>query len=327
MRRVVFVLFEGFQSLDLFGPLECFVGANDLRAAAGGPPAYEVLLASVAGEGCRTSSGVPVGVDRALPRVRGLDTLLVVGGAGTPRAAKDPALLRSLRRLAPRARRLTSVCTGSFVLAAAGLLDGRRATTHWRWAEALARRFPRVDVEPDRIWVEDGPVRTAAGVTAGIDLALSMVEQDLGRELALALARELVVYLRRPGGQGQFSEVLAAQHAAPAPLAELVRFIEAQPGADLTVQALAARANMSPRHFARTFTSQVGLPPAKFVARVRVEAARRQLESEVGVETIAEACGFGTAESMRRAFHRALGVSPSEYRARFSPSGSSSCRS
>jgi len=203
------------------------------------------------------------------------------------------------------------------VLASAGLLEGRRATTHWRWAGALARRFPGVEVQPDRIWVRDGSVFTSAGVTAGIDLALALIEADLGRDVALEVARLLVVYLRRPGGQAQFSEVLAAQHEGPATLSDVVCFIEANVGGDLTVDALARRANMSPRHFARVFSTQVGLPPAKFVSRVRVEAARRRLESAAGVDEVAADCGFGTAESMRRAFHRALGVSPSDYRARF----------
>ena len=316
---MVFAVFEDFQALDLFGPLECFAGASQLRRARNAAPPYEVCVASTAPGPCRTSSGVLVHATTDLRRIRRLDTLVVVGGDGTRAAASDPALLEALRRLAPRARRVCSVCTGAFVLAAAGLLSGRRATTHWRWAETLARKFLDVRVEPDRIWVHDGPVFTSAGVTAGIDLALALVESDEGSSLALELARQLVVYLRRPGGQAQFSDVLEAQHAPSHGLRALVCFIEAHPAADLGVDVLAARANMSPRHFARTFASQVGLTPAKFVARVRVEAARRQLESAASVDETAAACGFGTPESLRRAFHRALGTSPSEYRARFTP--------
>jgi transcriptional regulator GlxA family with amidase domain len=248
----------------------------------------------------------------------GIDTLLVAGGIGAPRAAADRALIGWLRRIAPRARRLGSVCTGAFLLAEAGLLDGRRATTHWRFCRQLAERYPRVAVDPDPIFVRDRRVYTSAGVTAGMDLALALVEEDHGREVALGVARQLVMFLKRPGGQSQFSVPLMAQAAERQPLSELLTWIGDHPGADLSVEALARRAAMSPRNFARVFTRHVGMTPARFVERARVEAARRRLEeSSVGVEVIATESGFNSAEIMRRAFLRTVRVSPADYRHRF----------
>src|SRR5262249_52522221 len=195
--------------------------------------------------------------------------------------------------------------TGTFILAATGLLDGRRATTHWAWCASLASMFPAVHVDPDPIFVRDGNLYSSAGVTAGMDLALSLVEEDLGRTAALETARQLVLFLRRPGGQSQFSAQLSAQAAERQPLRELVAWIVDHPDADLSVEALARRAAMSPRHFARVFTREVGTTPARYVETVRVEAARRRLEEATnGVDAIADACGFGTAETMRRALLR-----------------------
>jgi transcriptional regulator GlxA family with amidase domain len=210
------------------------------------------------------------------------------------------------------------VCTGAFVLAEAGLLDGRRATTHWEWCDALAARFPRVQVDRDPIFVRDGNVYTSAGVTAGMDLALALVEEDHGRALALEVARQMVLFLRRPGGQSQFSAALAAQSADREPLRDLQAWIAEDPGRDCSVPALARRVAMSPRNFARVFTREVGSTPGQFVERMRVEAARRRLEESAdGVDNIASRCGFGTAETMRRAFLRTLRVPPSAYRSRF----------
>ncbi len=238
------------------------------------------------------------------------------GGDGTRLPQDD--LVGWLRAHAGRAERLVSVCTGAFLLAEAGLLDGRRVTTHWASCDTLAERFPGVRVDPDPIFVRDGHVATSAGVTAGIDLALALVEEDLGREAALTVARYLVVFLRRPGGQAQFSAQLRAQSARREPLRDLQGWISDHPGADLSVEALAERVGLSPRQFARAFTAEVGVTPGRYVDRVRLEAARRLLEdSSRGIEQVARDCGYGTPEAMRRAFLRVLGVSPAEYRRRF----------
>jgi transcriptional regulator GlxA family with amidase domain len=320
-RRVAIVGFADVQILDVTGPLEVFARTARWLIEHGrrNEPAYTTeLLATMRGT-IAASSGLRLGVDRTLREVRGpLDTLLVAGGIGSRAAMHDQALLRWLRRMAPRVRRLGSVCTGAFVLAEAGLLDGRRATTHWRSCAALARRYPQIRVDPDPIFVRDGNVYTSAGVTAGMDLALALVEEDHGREVALHVARELVLFLRRPGGQSQFSAQLAVQAADREPLRELQGWIADHLDHDLSVPALAARVAMSPRNFARVFTREVGVTPARFVETARVEAARRRLEeSSHGVDAVAAQCGFGTAESMRRSFLRRLRVPPSAYRHRF----------
>jgi transcriptional regulator GlxA family with amidase domain len=320
-RRIAMLAFPGCQILDVTGPLEVFARAARWLDEHGlsRTPAYVVeLLASSEGP-VAASSGLRLVADRPVRAVRsGIDTLLVAGGVGTPSALRERNLLEWLRRMAPRVRRLGSVCTGAFLLAEAGLLDGRAATTHWRHCAALAERYPKVKVDPDPIFVRDGNVYTSAGVTAGMDLALALVEEDHGRRVALAVARELVLFLRRPGSQSQFSAQLTVQAADREPLRELQAWIADHPGADLSVAALASRVAMSPRNFARVFARELGLTPARFVENVRVEAARRRLEeSSLGVDAIAADCGFGTAESMRRAFVRALRVAPSAYRSRF----------
>jgi transcriptional regulator GlxA family with amidase domain len=315
-RTVRIVLFEGVQSLDVTGPLEVFAGANRWRASRGGEPAYDVCTASLGGNPVRTSSGLLVAPEVDLQRVREPDLLLVPGGEGTH--VPDQELIAWLRRHGPQARQVVSVCTGAFLLAEAGMLSGRRATTHWAYCESLADRFPDVDVAAEPIFVRDGNVATSAGVTAGIDLALALIEEDLGREAALTIARHLVVFLRRPGNQAQFSAQLATQMAQREPWREVQQWISEHPDADLSVDALAERASLSPRHFARAFADQVGMTPGRYVDRVRLEAARRRLEDTGGgIEATARACGFGTPEAMRRAFMRALGVAPSEYRRRF----------
>jgi transcriptional regulator GlxA family with amidase domain len=319
-RRVVIVAFDECQSLDVVGPYEVFAGASEARAKRGGRGAgYEVLIASPGGRPFRSESGVRMLPDLALEGVAGaLDTLIVAGGRGARRAACDQALPRAIARAARRARRVASVCTGAFVLAAAGLLDGRRATTHWAYCDELARGRLDVAVERDPIYVRDGPIWTSAGVTAGIDLALAMVEDDLGRELASLVARWLVVFVRRAGGQSQFSAQLSAQAAERAPIRELQAWVLEHPEAELDVPALARRAAMSVRHFSRVFRSETGLSPAAYVERVRLETARRLLETSArSIEEVAAAAGFGGAEALRRAFARRIGLSPREYRARF----------
>ncbi|MFJ7912278.1 GlxA family transcriptional regulator [Kitasatospora sp. NPDC096204] len=314
-RNVVIVLFEGVQSLDVTGPLEVFAGAGK---ASGQPDAYRVTTASPGGGPVRSHSGLRLLPDADLAGVGPVHTLLVPGGEGTKLA--DPALVARIRELAGRAERVVSVCTGAFLLAEAGLLAGRRAATHWAYGEELARRFPDVEVDPDPIHIRDGNVATSAGVTAGIDLALALVEEDLGRETALLVARHLVVFLRRPGNQAQFSTQLAAQVAARQPLREVQRWIAEHPEGDLSVEALAGRSALSPRHFARAFAAEVGVTPGRYVDGVRLEAARRLLEdTDDGVEEIARSCGYGTPEAMRRAFVRALAAPPAEYRRRFRP--------
>jgi transcriptional regulator GlxA family with amidase domain len=320
-RRVAVVAFPNVQILDVTGPLEVFSVASRLLAASGGrrPPAYAVeVLARTAGT-LTASSGLKLAAERSLRQVRGgIDTLLVAGGFGTAAAVGDRTLTSWLRRIAPRVRRLGSVCTGTFVLAEAGLLAGRRVTTHWGWWKQLADAYPAVHVDPDPIFVRDGNIYTSAGVTAGMDLALALVEEDHGRDLALAVARQLVLFLRRPGGQSQFSAQLAAQVAARDPLRELQAWIGEHPAADLSVPALASRVAMSPRNFARVFTREVGMTPARYVEAVRVETARRRLEETVdGVEQVAATAGFGSSESMRRAFLRIVRVAPHAYRSRF----------
>jgi len=320
IRRVVAVAFPDVQVLDVVGPLEVFAIASRILQLGGRVgPAYTVEVVATRAGTLTTSSGMGFVAARSLDQVRGgVDTLLVAGGTGTQPAMEDRALVAALRRLALRVRRLGSVCSGAFVLAEAGLLDGRRATTHWQWCDALAARFPRVRVDPDPIFVRDGNVYTSAGVTAGMDLALALVEEDHGRALALEVARQMVLFLRRPGGQSQFSAALAAQAADREPLRDLQSWIAEDPGRDCSVPALARRVAMSPRNFARVFAREVGTTPGQFVERVRVEAARRRLEESAdGVDNIASRCGFGTAETMRRAFLRTLHVPPSAYRSRF----------
>ncbi len=269
----------------------------------------------------RTTSGLAITPDgdlRDQDQAAPPDLLIVPGGEGARR--RDPDLVAWIRDGAPRARRVASVCTGAFVLAAAGLLDGRRATTHWSRCEVLRDQYPAVEVDPDPIFVRDGTVATSAGITAGIDLALALVEDDLGRDEALAVARALVVFLRRPGNQAQFSAQLSAQVASRAPLRDVQQWIAEHPAGDLSVEALAEKASLSPRHFARAFAAEVGMPPGRYVERTRLEAARRHLEdSAEGIEQTARACGYRTPEAMRRAFIEALGVSPAEYRRRFRP--------
>ena len=314
------VTFDGAQCLDVTGPLEVFSMAAhealDRDPHARVPYEIEVLAARVGP--VRMSSGLRLHADRAWGNPRaGIDTLLVSGG-DVYQAATDPRLRRWLRGMAPRVRRLGSVCSGAFILAEAGLLDGHRATTHWSAVALMRRRYPRIQVEDDAIFVRDDRVYTSAGVTAGIDLALALVEEDLGHDLALAVARRLVVFLKRPGGQSQFSSHLAAQTPPPGPLKDLPAWILDHLAEDLSVECLAARAAMSPRNFARVFLREAGTTPAKFVERARVDAARRQLEDDgLGLEEVAARCGFSSGEHMRRTFQRHLRVVPVDYRRRF----------
>lgn len=312
-RTVLVLLFDDVQSLDVTGPLEVFAGAEKHT-----PGTYRIRTASLDGAPVRTSSGLTVVPDLALKDAPDPHTLLVPGGQGTRHP--DPRLTDWLRENGPRAERLVSVCTGAILLAEAGLLDGHRVTTHWAYSDKLARDHPAIDVEPDPIYIRDGQVATSAGVTSGIDLTLALVEEDLDRDVALTIARYLVVFLRRPGNQAQFSAQLTAQTARREPLREVQQWITEHPDDDLTVESLATRARLSPRHFARAFQTETGMTPGRYVDRVRLEHARRLLEDTAdGVEEISRASGYGTSETMRRAFVKALGTPPAEYRRRFHP--------
>jgi len=319
-RTVAILLYDGVQSLDVTGPLEVFAAASAaLRAQGAQGGGYRVRTIARTPAPVRSSSRLALVPDGTLPRsAAGIDTLIVPGGSGREQASEDVSLIRWLARAPARCRRIASVCTGSFLLAEAGLLDGRRATTHWAFASELGRRYPAVDVQADPIYIRDGSLWTSAGVTAGMDLALAMVEEDHDRELALLIARHLVLFLRRPGNQSQFSALLRAQQPEREPLREVQRQVLEDVGGRHTVEAMAERVHMSPRNFARAFRAQTGVTPGRYVESVRLEAARRRLEeTSEPVAGIARACGFGSPEAMRRSFLRALQVGPSEYRSRF----------
>jgi transcriptional regulator GlxA family with amidase domain len=324
-REIVILLFDGVQSLDVTGPLEVFSAAGRVLDSRGHAPdgqataGYKITTLSSDGARLRTSSGLEIVPDGSFTdRPEQLDTLIVPGGRGSRAAGVDERLLAWVRETSASARRTASVCTGAFVLAAAGLLDGRRATTHWSAAKRLAQMHPNIDVDPDPIFIRDGDLWTSAGVTAGMDLALALVEDDHDREAALTIARHLVLFLRRPGNQSQFSATLAAQEPLREPLRDVQRRVVEDVAGEHSIEAMAAHACMSPRHFARAFRAETGVTPARYVERVRLEAARRRLEDTAEpIASIATACGFGTAETMRRVFLRALEVGPAEYRRRF----------
>ena len=307
--------FAGAELLDIAGPISVFSSATSLLGDGKG---YEVRLVAQRAGPVVTSSGVTLTAQQALGSIRGeIDTLIVPGGLRGGIEGAAP-LVPIVRRLAPRTRRLASVCSGAFILSRAGLLDGRAAVTHWAACEQLRRQHPQCRVEDDRIFVRDGQVWTSAGVSTGIDLALAMVEEDHGAQLALDIARWLVVYLRRPGGQSQFSAPLAAQIAEREGLRDLLLWMSDHIDGDLSVAALAQRASMSERTFARVFAAETNFTPASYVERLRIDAARRSLEAtKKSVKQIARACGFGTVETMHRAFRRAVGSTPMQYRARF----------
>jgi len=319
-RQIAILAYPGVQSLDVTGPLEVFAGAQPLiEGRARGERPYEVRIVARRRAPLLTSSGLAITPHSSIQDAPArIDTLLVAGGAGHADAAQDEHLIDWIRRTSARARRTASVCTGAFLLARAGLLQGRRATTHWASAQQLQLEHPDVLVDPEPIFVRDGSIWTSAGITAGMDLALALVEEDLDSRAALTIARHLVLFLRRPGNQSQFSATLDSQEPRREPLREAQRAVLENAAAVHTVEAMAARAHMSPRHFARAFRAETGLTPARYVERVRLEAARRRLEeSSEPIAAVAAACGFGTAETMRRAFLRALEVGPAEYRRRF----------
>jgi transcriptional regulator GlxA family with amidase domain len=312
--QVLVLAVDGVQSLDVMGPIETFSYSNQQV-----PDAYRIEVVGPTRDGHITmSNGLRLGVGPLPEPPPRHDTLVIAGGEGARRAIDDPVIVDWIARASRRARRTTSICTGSYLLAAAGLLDGRRATTHWNYCDALVERYPAVRLDPDPVFVRDGDVWTSAGVTAGMDLALALVEEDLGAEVALAVARLLVVFFKRPGGQSQFSGALAVQQASRPALRELQAWIAGHLDEDLSVAALAARAGFSERSFARAFRAEVGQTPAAYVEGLRVERARALLEDGAqSLDAVSRAAGFSSPEVLRRAFHRRVGVSPAAYRERF----------
>jgi transcriptional regulator GlxA family with amidase domain len=312
--RIAILAPPGVQSLDVVGPAEVFWEASRRRQ---NPGTYDLTIIGASAEPVRGTGGLRLVPDATIddPDVR-IDTLLVGGDPTLPPV--DRKIIEWIARRAPQARRYGSICTGAFLLAEAGLLDGRRVTTHWETAPELARRYPRVIVEPDRIFLRDGSLCTAAGVSAGMDLALALVEEDFGRDLALAVARYMVLFLKRPGGQSQFSAHLLAQTTEKSQIREAQEYVLEHLADDLTVDHLARHAGMSPRNFTRTFHRETGTTPADFIRAARIDAARRLLEdSSLPLKTLAFEIGFGTLGAMRRAFTRSLGVGPQDYRLRF----------
>ena len=318
-RHIVIPAFTGVQPLDVVGPNEVFAGATRLLEANGSPHRYRITVAAPDGRAVRAESGLELGTVPLPDPGSPIDTLILPGGHGSRAAAEDPVFIEWIRAAAARARRVATVCSGTFLAAEAGLLDGRRVTTHWARAEELAGAYPAVTVDADPIYIHDAKVWSSAGVTAGIDLSLALVEVDCGVAVAQTVARWLVMFLHRPGGLTQFASPVWVPRAERSAVRAVQSLIEAAPDGDHRVPALAAAAAMSERHFARVFTEEVGETPARFVERVRLEAARHELETtSETLDRIAVRCGFGTAETLRRTFQRRLSVSPDAYRRRFS---------
>lgn len=313
-QRVVIVTFDSVQILDVTGPMEVLSTATRLVL----PAQYDVELVSISGGLIWSTSGMQFSTSRVEGVLGPVDTLVVAGGRDMETACADTEMLAQLRRLATQSRRVASVCSGAFLLAAAGLLDGRRAVTHWAECHRLSRNYPDVAVDPDAIYVHDGNVWTSAGVTAGIDLTLALVAEDHGRKAAATVARQLVVYLRRSGGQSQFSALLAAQEADTQPIQDLLAWLPEHLTQDLSIPKLALLTNLSERHFSRLFKAEVGVGPAEHIEAVRLETACRLIEStHITIDQIASTSGFGTVETMNRAFRRRLGTTPLQHRHHF----------
>ncbi len=313
--RIALLGYPGVQTLDLVGPLDAFGAANAAR-----PGAYQTVTTCLDGQPFVSETGLRIAPDCAFADTGPIDTLIVPGGEGLRRPGMADAVAAALRTRAAGCRRIVSICTGIYGVAASGLLAGRRATTHWRFADDVAARFPAVRMERDAIFIKDGALYTSAGITAAIDLALALIEEDYGPKLALAVARDLVVYVRRAGGQRQYSEPLRFQARASDRFAELAAWLLAHLAEDLSVDQLAARMRLSPRQFSRRFTKAFGVTPGQQIEALRLDAAREHLSgSPASVETIAVAVGFRSDDAFRRAFDRRFGLSPTEYRRRFSP--------
>jgi transcriptional regulator GlxA family with amidase domain len=317
-RRIVIVAFDGVQPLDVTGPHEVFAGAGRAATSLGRAGGYRVSVVSKHGGLVRGESGLELGTAPLPGRTERIDTLVLAGGNGSRAAAADDELIGWVTATAPRCRRIATVCSGTFLAAAAGLLHGRKVTTHWARADELAASHPEVHVDPEPIYVRDGRIWSSAGVTAGIDLSLALVEDDLGVDVAQTVARWLVMFLHRPGGQTQFASPVWVRRAERSAVRAVQARVEAEPAEDHRLPVMADAAAMSLRHFTRVFTAEVGESPGRFVERTRLEAARRELEtSSATLDVVAARCGLGSAETLRRNFHRHVGVSPDAYRRRF----------
>jgi len=310
-RRIVFVVFDGMKMLDVTGPAEVFAEASLAGAR------YSISYLSPTGKPVMTSVGIRLPVDGTPADVPDPDTVVVAGGDVLATRPVPADLIAAIHDLHPRARRLVSICTGSFALAAAGVLSGHRATTHWRHAPLLARTYPDVQVDPDALFVEDGGIFTSAGVSAGMDLALALVEHDYGPDLARTVARSLVMFMQRPGGQSQFSAPLQFRLPRTPTLRAVVDLVSAQPTLDHSASTMASRAGVSSRHLARLFATELDTTPAKYVEQVRLDHAKALLGAGHGVAETARSAGFGSSETMRRIFVARFGISPSHYRSRF----------
>lgn len=312
MKKIVFICFDNFQSLDLVGPMEVFAQANTHKAQQ-----YKLHILSVDGGTVRASSGLEIQTQR-LKLINPLDTLIVIGGNGVYAAIENKRLLQYVIKQAAKARRVVSICSGAFLLAEAGLLKGKKVTTHWKVCDKFRNSYPEIELDPDAIFVRDGKVTTSAGVTAGMDLCLSLVEEDIDRDTAMSIARMLVIYYRRAGGQTQFSETLKTQTLGDKKFSDLCSFIQENPDYDLSVPALSEYSAMSERNFSRCFTLEVGMPPGKYVEKTRLESAKHLLENtHKNLDEISQRCGFSSSEILRRLFKRCHGIAPSEYRKRF----------
>jgi len=314
----VIVGYDGVMGLDLVGPMEAF-GCAQVNSPKGvREPCYRLTIAALEAKTFRTEFGLTLTVEKNLVDVRDVDTLLIPGGKGLRESNDRRKLTAWLQKYAGSIRRVASICTGIYGLAASGLLNGRKVATHWRFAADLAKRCPRLKVNPSSLYVKDGKFWTSAGVTAGIDLSLALIEEDFGSEVALLVARELVVYMKRPGGQEQYSEPLHFQIQTRTRFIDLIPWMLAHLEQDLSVEALAARVSLCPRQFSRRFTKEFGSSPASFVRRLRLDEARQRLSaSECTVEGVARSVGFRDADNFRRAFERYFGLAPSAYRGRF----------
>ncbi len=312
MQKIAFICFDRFQSLDLTGPLEVFNYAQRE-----GKPIYSLQTYSLRGGTIKSTSGLEIQTKRFTP-LSGNDTMVVIGGAGVYDAIEDKPFIRYIQTQAKKVKRVVSICSGAFALAEAGLLNGKRATTHWNVADRFIERYPQVNLEPDAIFIREGNIFSSAGITAGMDLSLSLVEEDVDRPTAMHIARMLVIYYRRLGGQSQFSEQLQTQTLDTKKFGKLLEYVRAHPNQDLSITSLALKSAMSERNFSRRFTDEIGISPGKYIERVRLNTAKHHLENtNMGLDVIAQKSGFNSGEILRRLFKRHHGINPSEYRKRF----------
>jgi len=317
-KHIVILGYEGVMGLDLVGPMEAFGSAQVKSGKEAWEACYRVTIAALEAKMFRSEFGLVFTAEKTLASLRDIDTLLVPGGRGLREADSHQKLMAWLEKSAGSIRRIASICTGIYGLAPSGLLNGRTVATHWKFAADLAKRFPKLKVDPSSLYVKDGKFWTAAGVTAGIDLSLALIEEDFGPEVALSVARELVVYMKRPGGQEQYSEPLQFQLQSRSRFADLLPWMLAHLDQDLSVETMAERISLCPRQFSRRFTQEFGSSPASFVRRLRLDEARQRLSApDCTVEGVARSVGFSDADNFRRAFERCFGIAPSAYRGRF----------